>query len=379
MTAFRLPEPQRDNPITSMNPTVDIVVPAFQERDNIKALAERIASVREATGYDIHVYVVDDDSQDGTEQAVDELDLGWFSLIVRKDERGLSSAVLRGMDEGEGDILLCMDADLSHPPEAIPAMVSELNAGADFVVGSRYVEGGSTDDNWGLYRWLNSRIATLLARPFVNILDPMSGFFALFRSQYDQATQLNPIGYKIGLELIVKCGCRKVVEVPIHFTDRVRGESKLTMSEQLKYIQHIRRLFLYQYATSSELIQFLVVGGSGTIINLSVLTILLWLSVPSAAAIAGGIAVSVISNFVLHRRFTFSHSRTQPVISQFLRYLLSVAAGIVVNYSVALTLITVYEQLAEQLAAAMGIAAAMTFNFLAMKFLVFKRKFYKRS
>ena len=246
-----------------MSLTIDIVVPAFKECENIEPLIKRIADVREANGLAITVTIVDDNSQDGTERVVEQLGLDWVKLIVRTTERGLSSAVLTGIKSGVGDIALVMDADLSHPPEVIPAMIAELESGADFVVGSRYVEGGSTDDNWGFYRWVNSQAATLLARPFVDIKDPMSGFFSITRQQFNQAHDLNPIGYKVGLELIVKCGCRKVVETPIHFTDRVRGESKLTLSEQLKYIQHIRRLFIYKYAHSSEMVQFLAVGGIG--------------------------------------------------------------------------------------------------------------------
>lgn len=362
-----------------MSLVVDIVVPAYKEAENIKPLIERIANVRDQADFDIKVFFVDDNSQDGTEEAVTELALDWVNLIVRKTERGLSSAVLRGFEEGKGDIVLVMDADLSHPAEAIPSMVNELVSGADFVVGSRYVEGGSTDDNWGFYRWLNSQVATLLARPFVNILDPMSGFFALHRKQYDQAVELNPIGYKIGLELIVKCHCRKVVEVPIHFSDRVHGESKLTLKEQLKYIQHVRRLFLFKYAGSSELAQFLVVGGSGTIVNLVVLSLLLLVNVASELALAGGILVSVVTNFLLHRRFTFSHSRHDPVTGQFFKYLLSVSAGVVINYSVAVLMINIYTNMPEQIASAIGILSAMTLNFITMKFLVFKRRFYKQN
>lgn len=360
-----------------MSLSVDIVVPAYQEGENIQPLVERIAAVREQNALDITVYIVDDNSQDGTEQAVAELALDWVNLIVRKTDRGLSSAVLKGLDSGNGDILLVMDADLSHPAEVIPSMIQELQDGADFVVGSRYIEGGSTDDNWGFYRWLNSQIATLLARPFVSIQDPMSGFFAMKRSQYAKAQELNPIGYKIGLELIVKCACKKVVEVPIHFTDRVRGESKLTLGEQLKYIQHVRRLFLFKYAQSSEVVQFLVVGASGVVVNLAVVSVLLALGVYTDAAIVIAIAVSVCTNFLLNRRFTFSHSKDKPILSQFIKYVFSVSAGALVNTSVTLWLVKAYPDMKVQLAMLVGIVAATIFNFTAMKFLVFKRKFYK--
>ncbi len=363
----------------SMSLRVDIVVPAYQESENIQPLVERIAGVRDQSDFDINVFIVDDNSQDGTEEAVASLGLDWVNLIVRTTDRGLSSAVLRGFEEGSGDIVLVMDADLSHPAEAIPSMVQELKEGADFVVGSRYIEGGSTDDNWGFYRWLNSQIATLLARPFVNIKDPMSGFFAMKREQFNQADELNPIGYKIGLELIVKCHCKKVVEVPIHFTDRVRGESKLTLTEQLKYVQHVRRLFLFKYAQSSEVVQFLAVGASGTLVNLAVLTLLVGLGMGDRLAIALAIMVSVCTNFLLNRRFTFSHSREGVILHQFVKYVLSVSLGLLVQYGVSVFLVETYENMHVQLASLFGIGAAMVLNFTMMKFVVFKRKFYKSS
>ena len=362
-----------------MSPVIDVIVPAYQEAENIKPLIERISQVREQESMNINVFIVDDNSQDGTEQAVADIALDWVSLLVRKTDRGLSSAVLAGMAEGTGDIVLVMDADLSHPAEAIPAMVAELQSGADFVVGSRYIDGGSTDDNWGFYRWLNSQIATLLAYPFVNIKDPMSGFFAMTREQFNQANDLNTIGYKIGLELIVKCACKKVVEVPIHFTDRVRGESKLTLTEQLKYIQHVRRLFLYKYASSSEVVQFLAVGASGVVVNLGVLSLLIMLGMTAKIAVVLAIAVSVVTNFLLNRRFTFSHSKDAPMASQFFKYTLSVSAGTVVNIVVALSLVEAYPDMKVQLASFVGIVTATLFNFTAMKFLVFKRRFYKES
>jgi len=123
-----------------------------------------------------------------------------------------------------------MDADLSHPPEKIPELVEVIRtAGADFVIGSRYLPGGGTDERWGLFRWLNSKVATLMARPLTSARDPLAGFFALQRARYlESSSSLDPIGYKIGLELIVKCKCRKIAEVPIFFGNRLKGESKLS-------------------------------------------------------------------------------------------------------------------------------------------------------
>ena len=127
---------------------------------------------------------MDDDSRDGSAELVAARPEKWVQIVVRTSERGLSPSVLDGMKRAQGDVLVCMDADLSHPPEAIPHMLRKLEEGADFVIGSRYVEGGSTSDDWGFLRWLNSRVATLLARPLTNARDPMAGFFAFRRSTF---------------------------------------------------------------------------------------------------------------------------------------------------------------------------------------------------
>jgi dolichol-phosphate mannosyltransferase len=256
-------------------------------------------------------------------------------------------------------------------------MLDELGKGSDFVVGSRYAEGGATDDNWGFFRWLNSRVATLIARPFTSISDPMSGFFALRRATYSKADFLNPIGYKIGLELLVKCRCSRISEVPIAFADRIHGESKLSLREQLRYIQHIRRLFLYKYGAWSEVAQFIVVGASGAIVNLLTVTALLHAGVSAGVSIACAIAVSICTNFLLDRRFTFSHSKSGHLPTQFLSYLASVSFGALINYFVALLLLYLFPRFIPQLASLGGIAVATVANFAALKFLVFKRKHYR--
>src|SRR5262249_5348228 len=208
----------------------------YKEVLNIPHLVERIEQVRKEHNLTAELLLLDDNSQDGTEEAVAKLNKDWVRLIVRTHDRGLSPAVIDGLRAAKYGVLVVMDADLSHPPEKIPELVRALD-GADFVIGSRYVRGGTTDAEWGLFRWLNSKVATLLARPLTSAKDPMAGFFALRRETFERGQGfLNPIGYKIGLELLVKCNCREVREIPIHFADRKFGSSKLSFKEQLKYI-----------------------------------------------------------------------------------------------------------------------------------------------
>jgi dolichol-phosphate mannosyltransferase len=363
--------------VTAAAGGIDVIVPTFREALNIPLLIERLAALRNAHDLDLQLTIVDDNSRDGTVEATERLNLPWVKLIVRTSERGLSSAVLEGMKHTDRGTIVVMDADLSHPPEAIPRMLSELADGSDFAIGSRYVEGGGTDDNWGLFRWLNSRVATLMALPFTRVKDPMSGFFALRRVTYANADFLNPIGYKIGLELLVKCRCSRVAEVPIAFSDRIHGESKLSVREQLHYLQHIRRLFLYKYGRWSEVAQFVAVGASGLAVNLLVVTLLLQAGISAAASIAVAIVASVCTNFLLNRRFTFSHSRSGHMPTQFLSYVLAVSVGALINYAVAMLLLRLLPQLRPQLASLVGIAAATVANFVALKFVVFKQRHYR--
>ena len=228
---------------------ISIIVPTYKEAQNVDMLTRRIHKTMTEYNMSYEIIFVDDNSQDYIEKIISNLSSEGLNvrLIQRKNERGLSSAVLRGFSEAEGGILVCMDADLSHPPETIHVMIDKIvKDNAEFVIGSRYVNGGSTDHKWTIYRRINSRIATLFAKPFTTAKDPMSGFFAIPERVYKRGSSFNPIGYKIALELIVRCKCEKIVEVPIHFSDRKFGESKLTLKEQLNYLVHIKRLMGYK-------------------------------------------------------------------------------------------------------------------------------------
>jgi dolichol-phosphate mannosyltransferase len=227
-------------------PQVSIVVPTFREAESLPLLIDRIALLKETSGIELELLIVDDDSRDGTEAVIASRREPWLALFVRTVDRGLSQAVLFGLSRARGEFLVVMDADLSHPPEVIPEMLAALRGGADFVLGSRYVQGGTTAEGWGLFRFLNSKVATYLARPLTQVSDPMSGFFAMPRAAFERAENPSPLGYKIGLELLVRCRCQKVREIPIHFANRVLGESKLTLQQQLLYVRHLSRLYRFK-------------------------------------------------------------------------------------------------------------------------------------
>ena len=241
---------------------VSVVIPTYKEASNLRPLITKISNCLKPLQMSFEIIVVDDDSQDGSDTVVSQLaDEGYFvRMITRVGQRGLSSAVICGFKDARGSILVCMDADLSHPPEAIPRLLESIMSGSDFALGSRYIQGATIEEAWSLLRWVNSKVATLLARPFTRIKDPMSGFFALPRVVFEQAEDLNPIGYKIGLELIVKCSCRHIQEIPIHFAERRYGKSKLNFKEQLNYLRHLKHLLGFKFGEYSRLVKFCLVG-----------------------------------------------------------------------------------------------------------------------
>jgi dolichol-phosphate mannosyltransferase len=347
---------------------LSIIIPTYCEAENIHPVVTRIRAALD-TRLDYEILFVDDNSPDETGARVTELQKQGapVRLIVRRDERGLSSAILCGFHQARGDLLLCMDADLSHPPESILEMVKTLTENqADMVIGSRYISGGKTEKGWGMFRWLNSRVAGLLARPLTAVRDAMTGFFVMPRSVFEQARNLNPIGYKFALELIIKCPCRKVVEIPIFFADRQYGESKLNIREQARYLLHLKRLYDYRYGRASQFIQFCVIGASGVVVNLLTYLILCKLGLPLELAYAIAIGVSMTWNFLPNRYLTFDLTAHHPFWPQYGRFVATCTLGSVINWTVTMALSNevVWFKAHVLIAALVGIASGTIFNFL---------------
>jgi dolichol-phosphate mannosyltransferase len=249
---------------------VSVVIPAYCEAANLSILVPRLVAALSRAGLRSEVIIVDDDSCDGTDAVCANLAQNYpLRLVARVNERGLASAVIRGFDQALGEMIVVMDADLSHPPETVPALVAACRSPfVDFVIGSRYVEGGSVDPSWSRLRRLNSQVATFLARGLTAARDPLAGFFAIKRTTIRTADELNVLGYKIGLELIVQCNCRRIVEVPIMFDDRIHGKSKLSIVQQWQYLRHLKRLYVVSYCDASRLAQICRVSIGNTIVDL---------------------------------------------------------------------------------------------------------------
>lgn len=285
-------------------PSISLIIPTLNEAANLPELCERIGRALVGRLYEIRI--VDDNSHDNTVAVCAELATRYPLVLMTRSQpkNGLGGAVLHGMAAATGELLVVMDADLQHPPERLPDLLAPLEANdADFVIGSRYVAGGTTQEQWGLARKINSHIATLLARPFAGrTADPMSGFFALRASTYRGALNLTPLGYKIGLELMCKCRVQRVKEIPIHFATRQHGESKLSLKEQFRYLEHLSRLYDFCYPRLSPIAKFVIVTGIGWFVGFGLFAAICLYLQPGWTAVISYLAAIAITA-IFHVRY----------------------------------------------------------------------------
>jgi dolichol-phosphate mannosyltransferase len=222
-----------------------IVIPTYNEAGGIEKLLRALDGVFKAHGLDGEIIVVDDNSPDGTGAIVDRLATELpVRCLHRPGKMGLSSGVIDGwkIARPQSQALGAMDADFSHDINVLPAMVEALESGKyGLAVGSRYVAGGGIA-NWPKRRIVTSRVACMLARPLTSVKDVTSGYFLVKREALD-GVELDPIGFKIGLEVIAKGHYGKAVEIPYVFKDRTVGESKLNQKEIVNYLKQLRKLY----------------------------------------------------------------------------------------------------------------------------------------
>jgi dolichol-phosphate mannosyltransferase len=227
---------------------LSIVVPTYNERERLEELVAAVARVFADHRIDGEIVVVDDNSPDGTGAIADGL-VGRFPVQVvhRAGKLGLGSAVIEGFGRASAPVLGVMDADLSHPPSALPGMLAALRAlDVDAVVGSRYIPGGGAK-NWPFLRLAMSRFACVLAWPLTPVSDATSGLFLAKRSAIEGVT-ISAAGFKICLELLTRSRIASIAEVPYVFADRAAGESKMTTREAMGYFVQLRDLYLIRFA-----------------------------------------------------------------------------------------------------------------------------------
>ncbi len=228
-------------------PALSVVVPTYNESGNIRPLVERVTKALDGVDFEL---IVVDDSTDGTERVLAELARGaeYLRVVHRTARRGLASAVAEGIALATGNVVCVLDADLQHPPEAVPTLTEALvRTRADLAIASRYVPGGKYE--FTAARRAVSYVATALARILLtrvrSVSDPLSGFFA-FRRGVVEGVRLRPVGYKILLEILVRGRVSRVVEVPYRFQARRADRSKLTARQNLEFVRHLLALWMVQ-------------------------------------------------------------------------------------------------------------------------------------
>lgn len=301
-----------------------IIIPTYNERTNIASLLDAVEHqcerlVIQDVSLDLHVLVVDDHSPDGTGDEVRRLQTRIPNLhLLEGPKAGLGAAYIRGMRHAMqylgADVVCEMDADFSHKPDDLPRLLEPLHTGeADFVIGSRYVEGGSIPANWGWKRRLNSLGGNLVARhgaQLAQVRDCTAGFRAIRCAVLRRIdlTKLNVKGYVFQVALLaaaLKVGAR-VREVPVDFIDRTAGVSKLQLSDVTEFMRYAVR---HRASEARTAIRFATVGASGIAVNLTAFTIMLGVGFDKYMASPCAEEIAILSNFLLNDLWTFG---TQP-------------------------------------------------------------------
>jgi dolichol-phosphate mannosyltransferase len=328
-------------------PQLSVVVPTFNERDNVTTLFRRLETALAGTAFE--VIFVDDNSPDGTWEVVRALarEDSRVRCIRRIGRRGLSGACIEGILASSAPSAAVIDADLQHDETQLPKMLKLLQDGeADLVVGSRYIEGGSAD-SFNRQRAGASALATEVAKRVlrVKIADPMSGFFMIRRDRFEQlAPQLSTQGFKILLDIVATAhGNLRVKEIPFTFGSRLHGESKLDSMVALDFLGLVLAKLTHD-VVSLRFLLFATVGSIGLIVHFAALyTALEAFDWPFPEAQACGALSAMTSNFILNNFLTYRDQRLKgfAILRGLLLFYLVCSVGLLANVGVAFS---VYDQ-----------------------------------
>ena len=316
---------------------LSVILPTYNEAENLPILLDRLIQI--LADVDHEILVVDDNSPDGTWKIAADYATRWPRIrsVRRTSDRGLSSAVIAGMEIAEGRVFAVMDSDLQHDESALLAVAQPVLDGvADVSLGSREADGGSYGD-WNQWRrfvsWGGKQLARRLLR--VPVSDPMSGFFAVSRERYAEvAGTVNPKGFKILLEFLARGTRPRAVEVGYQFRNRVHGSTKLTGSVVGAYVLALIDLVVGR-AVSATFTAYAMVGALGLLVRLAVGSVLSAAGTEYAMLLA--FETSVLSNYLLNNTFTFSRERHRgaKLITGLLTFQVVALHGLAVTWGVA--------------------------------------------
>lgn len=332
---------------------LSLVIPTYKESENVRAIVQQLTQLLESTiPNQYELIIVDDDSPDLTWKVAAELmpEFPQLRVMRRQEERGLSTAVIRGWQAARGEILGVIDADLQHPPESLLQLLGEIEKGADLAVASRHVEGGGVSD-WSIVRRFLSRgaqVLGLIILPGVigRVSDPMSGYFMVRRDAIAGKT-LDPIGYKILIEVLGRGQIRWVGEVGYVFQERLEGESKVTWKQYIEYLQHLVKLRFARWPVM-RFLRFGIVGFSGVFVDMGVFYLLytvLGLALTRSAILSAEVAI--LNNFLWNDIWTFgdisSHQKGMGKrVKRFVKFNLICLSGLILNVLIVNLLFNVF-------------------------------------
>ena len=357
-----------------MKPIACVILPTFNEALNIKTAVVGIFSQAEKIKtHKLHILVVDDNSPDGTQSIVKDLQKEYDKLhLISGDKKGLGEAYKRGMrhaiKELKPDLIFEMDADGQHDPKCIPVFISLANQGFTLVIGSRFAQGGETPD-FSLWRKTISLVGNWMIRVLggiPRIHDCTSGYRCIKADLIEKCNLkfLSTRGYSFQSSLLcelMRNGAR-VIEVPIIFPDRAAGESKLSFQDQVEFLINIVKI---RFRQSEEFIKFCFVGGFGVVVNLGIYIILTRIfSIMLTVASPIAIECSIITNFLLNNTWTFKKRKNQTHMFKKL-FKFHIVAGIagILNYVIFLGLVYQFG-FNDIIANLIGIIIAMLINYI---------------
>jgi len=346
---------------------LSIVIPTYNEGENIKALVCRINHAL-TTSYHSHEIYFIDDSDDQTPLELEKIaeNYNCVRFFHRDNMRGLGTAVVEGFNRTEGQYIIVMDADLQHPPELIPRILEILDRGVELVIPSRFICGGSDGGlNWQrkIVSWTARTLARLALSKARPVLDCTGGFFGLNRKVIDGIV-LKPIGWKILLEILVKGTYVCFEEIPYTFHARHANLSKMNFKEQYNYLRHIIAL-VASNPNDRRLFLFCAIGSLGLLVNMLLFAFIMYLS--NNQEIISSISASslaMVHNYLWNDLVTWKdikHYQHTGRISRFLRFCLVCTIGIIITAMVVKLFTILYWN--PYLGQFTGIIAAVTWNF----------------
>jgi len=375
-------KPEIDADLKANRNRIVVIIPTYNERENVKILIDLLQSLFETIKHNMMILIVDDHSPDGTAEIVRRQQALYQNLcLIEGEKKGLGTAYTRGMryaiDELHADVVFEMDADLSHDPEDIPRFVAEIDRGADFVIGSRYVKGGSIPSNWGLLRRLNSKCGNIAARYIAGIYqikDCTAGFRAIRTSllRHIDLDSLYVQGYAFQVALLHSALLvgGKIKEIPVNFIDRKHGDSKLGLYDIIEFIFNVWWLRLQSLKT---FVKFGIVGASGMIVNLGFFTVFLSLGINKYLASPLAIEISIVSNFLFNNYWTFRQRRTKDRVRiKGLKFNLVSIISLGISYSTFVGLSLMFPDAAPQFNQFLSIIPATMTNYLLNSYWTFK-------